>query len=72
MIVIEKEVFRLHLLMDEKKNWSRFMVVLTKEMQGGNINASRQQSNYSTYSSYQEMQGCRRNEMQTKHTDALN
>ena len=46
--------------------------VLTKEMQGGNINASRQQSNYSTYSSYQEMQGCRRNEMQTKHTDALN
>ena len=48
------------------------MVVLTKEMQGGNINASRQQSNYSTYSSYQEMQGCRRNEMQTKHTDALN
>ena len=48
------------------------MVVLTKEMQGGNINASRQQSNYSTYSSYQEMQGRRRNEMQTKHTDALN
>ena len=41
MIVIEKEVFRLHLPMDEKKNWSRFMVVLTKEMQGGNINASR-------------------------------
>ena len=72
MIVIEKEVFRLHLPMDEKKNWSRFMVVLTKEMQGGNINASRQQSNYSTYSSYQEMQGRRRNEMQTKHTDALN
>ena len=31
------------------------MVVLTKEMQGGNINASRQQSDYSTYSSYQEM-----------------
>ena len=55
-----------------KKNWSRFMVVLTKEMQGGNINASRQQSSYSTYSSYQEVQGCRRNEMQTKHTDALN
>ena len=25
--------------MDEKKNWSRFRVVLTKEMQGGNINA---------------------------------
>ena len=72
MIVIEKEVFRLHLPMDEKKNWSRFMVVLTKEMQGGNINASRQQSDYSTYSSYQEMKGCRRNEMQTKYTDALN
>ena len=72
MIVIEKEVFRLHLPMDEKKNWSRFMVVFTKEMQGGNINASRQQSDNSTYSSYQEMKGCRRNEMQTKHTDALN
>ena len=45
------------------------MVVLKKEMQGGNINALRQQSDYSTYS---EMKGCRRNEMQTKHTDALN
>ena len=44
----------------EKKNWSRFRVVLTKETQGGNINASRQQSDYSTYSSYQEMKGCRR------------
>ena len=42
-----------------KKNWSRFRVVLTREMQGGNINASRQQSDYSTYSSYQEMKGCR-------------
>ena len=27
-----------------KKNWSRFRVVLTKEMQGGNINAFRPQS----------------------------
>ena len=35
----------------EKKNWSRFRVVLTKEIQGGNINTSRQQSDYSTYSS---------------------
>ena len=60
MIVIEKEVFRLHLPMDEKKNWSRFRVVLTKEMQGGNIKASRQQSDYSTYSFCQEMKGCRR------------
>ena len=34
----------LHLSVDEKKNWSRFRVVLTKEMQGGNINASRPQS----------------------------
>ena len=59
MIVIEKEVFRLYLPMDEK-NWSRFRVVLTKEMQGGSINASRQQSDYSTYSSYQETKGCRR------------
>ena len=39
MIVIEKEVFRLHLPMDRKNNWSRFRVVLTKEMQGENINA---------------------------------
>ena len=31
----------LHLPMDEKKNWSRFRVVLRKEMQGGNINAFR-------------------------------
>ena len=46
--------------MDEKKTGLRFRVVLTKEMQGGNINASRQQSDYSTYSSYQEMKGCRR------------
>ena len=43
-----------------KKNWSRFRVVLTKEMQGGNKNASRQQSDYFTHSSYQEMKGCRR------------
>ena len=56
----------------KKKLVKGVMVVLTKEMQGGNINASRQQSDYSTYSSYQEMKGCRRNEMQTKHTDALN
>ena len=36
----------LHLLMDEKKwNWSRFRVVLRKEMQGGNINAFGPQSN---------------------------
>ena len=34
----------LHLPDDEKKNWSRFRVVLTKEMQGGNINASRPRS----------------------------
>ena len=35
----------LHLPIDEKKkNWSRFRVVLTKEMQGGNINAFRPQS----------------------------
>ena len=27
-----------------KKNWSRFRVVLTKEMQGGNINAFKPQS----------------------------
>ena len=33
----------LHLPIDEKK-WSRFRVVLTKEMQGGNINAFRPQS----------------------------
>ena len=46
MIVIEKEVFRLYLPMDEKKDWSRFRVVLTKEMQGGNINAFRPQSDY--------------------------
>ena len=43
-----------------KKIWSRFRVVLTKEMQGGNKNASRQQSDYFTHSSYQEMKGCRR------------
>ena len=60
MIVIEKEVFRLYLPIDKKKNWSRLRVVLTKEMQGGNINASRQQSDYFTHSSYQEMKGCRR------------
>ena len=43
MIVIEKR--GLHLPMDEKKkNWSRFRVVLTKEMQGGNINAFRPQA----------------------------
>ena len=60
MIVIEKEVFRLYLPMDEKKDWSRFRVVLTKEMRGGNTNASRQQSDYFTHSSYQEMKGCRR------------
>ena len=48
--------------MDEKKTGLRLRVaiVLTKEMQGGNINASRQQSDYSTYSSYQETKGCRR------------
>ena len=39
MIVIEKR--GLNLPMDEKKNRSRFRVVLTKEMQGGNINAFR-------------------------------
>ena len=33
----------LHLPIDEK-NWSRFMVFLRKEMQGGNINAFRPQS----------------------------
>ena len=36
MIVIEKEVF---ICQWTKTNWSRFRVVLTKEMQGGNINA---------------------------------
>ena len=48
--------------MDEKKTGLRLRVaiVLTKEMQGGNINASRQQSDYSTYSSHQEMKGSRR------------
>ena len=44
MIVIEKER-GLHLPMDEKKNWSRFRVVLTKEMQGGNITVFRPQGN---------------------------
>ena len=35
----------LHLPVDKKKkNWSRFRVSLTKEMQGGNINAFRPQS----------------------------
>ena len=34
----------LHVPIDGKKNWSRFRVVLTKEMQGGNINAFRPQS----------------------------
>ena len=29
-----------------EKNWSKFRVVLTKEMQGGNINAFRPQSDY--------------------------
>ena len=43
MIVIEKR--GLPLPMDEKKkNWPRFRVVLTKEMQGGNINAFRPQA----------------------------
>ena len=42
MIVIEKR--GLHLPMDEKKKWSRFRVVLTREMQGGNINALRPQA----------------------------
>ena len=42
MIVKEKRGF--HLPMDEKKNRSRFRVVLTKEMQGGNINAFRPQA----------------------------
>ena len=46
--------------MDEKKTGLRFRFVLTKEMQGGNIEASRQQSDYFTHSSYQEMRGCRR------------
>ena len=35
----------LHLPMDEKKNWSKFRVVLTKEMQGGNITVFRPQGN---------------------------
>ena len=50
----------LHLPMDDK-SWSRFRVVLTKEMQGENRNAFRPQSDQST-SSYQEMimKGCRR------------
>ena len=34
----------LHLPIDEKKHWSSFGVVLTKEMLGGNINAFRAQS----------------------------
>ena len=46
--------------MDEKKTGLRFRFVLTKEMQGGNIDASRQQSDYFTHSSYQEMRGFRR------------
>ena len=42
MIVIEKEAF---ICQWTKKNWSRFRVVLRKEMQGGNINAFRPDSN---------------------------
>ena len=34
----------LHLLMDEKKNGSRLRVVLTKEVQGGNVNTFTPQS----------------------------
>ena len=41
MIVIEKEVF---ICQWTNKNWSRFRVVLSKEMQGGNGNAFRPQS----------------------------
>ena len=41
MIVIEKEVF---IGQFTKKNWSRFRVFLTKEMQGGNISAFRPKS----------------------------
>ena len=41
MIVIEKEVF---VYQWKRTNWSRFRVVLTKEMQGENINAFRPQS----------------------------
>ena len=63
MIVIEKEVLLQTSFANgrEKKNWSRFRVILTKEIQGGNINASRQQTDYSTYSPYQEMKGCAEN-----------
>ena len=61
MIVIEKEV--LICQWTKKKNWSRFRVVLTKEnkVQGGNINALRQQSDYFTCSPYQEMKGAAEN-----------
>ena len=46
--------------MNEKKNWSRFRVVFTKEVQGRSINAFRPQSDFTVYSSYQEMKDCRR------------
>ena len=39
MIVMEKKVFICQ--WTKKKNWSRFRVVLSKEMQGGNINVFR-------------------------------
>ena len=52
----------LHLPMDEKKSWSRNRLVLTKEkVQGGNINALRQQSDYFTCSPYQEIKGAAEN-----------
>ena len=38
---LEKEVF---ICQWTRKNWSRFRVVLTKKMQGGNINAFKPQS----------------------------
>ena len=48
--------------MDEKKSWSRNRLVLTKEkVQGGNINALRQQSDYFTCSPYQEIKGAAEN-----------
>ena len=71
MIVIEKEVFRLPLPMDEK-NWSRFSVVLTREMQGGNINASRSITERLLYLFILPRNEGLQQKMQTTHTDTLN
>ena len=48
----------LHLPIDENK-LVKVQGFSHKEVQGGNINAFRPQSDQSTYSSYQEMKGCR-------------